>query len=334
MINNGIFSISLDFELHWGCFESMQLNSANEEQYFFNTRKVIPSMIDLFVANEIQVTWATVGMLFHQSQMEWQQQQPHPLPTFNNPAVSAYEWIKANGFKGEKDPFHFAPELVNAIIAAPGQELGTHTYAHYYCLEEGQQPDQFRADLAKAIALAKARGVDIRSLVFPRNQFNENYLSVCAELGISSVRSSPDIWYWSPATRSSLLKKAFRTGDAYLPFSPIRPVKVSTLFQQSTALPLQLPASRLYRAWKPGKPFLNQLKLKRILHEMTDAAKHQYYYHLWWHPHNFGNHPQECMKELVIILAHFHRLKQQYGWLSLNMESTTELILEHSHANA
>ena len=51
-----------------------------------------------------------------------------------------------------------------------------------------------------AARLAAERGVQLRSLVFPRNQFKEEYLSVCSDIGITSVRTSPDIWYWSPAT--------------------------------------------------------------------------------------------------------------------------------------
>ncbi len=321
----GVFSISLDFELHWGCFERMLLNDS-EQQYFLNTRKIIPQKLELFAQNEIHVTWAAVGMLYRKNKTEWEQKKPALLPTFNNPAVSAYEWISKNGFYSEEDPFHFAPDLIQKIKATPHQEIGTHTYAHYFCLEEGQTPDQFREDLKMACSLAAEKGITIRSLVFPRNQFNRKYLSICAEVGITSVRSSPDIWYWEPATGSSFMKKFFRAGDAYLKFQPIKPVFLKDI-KTGNGLPLLLPSTRLYRAWKPEYPVQNKFKMRRILNEMTVAAKNKAYYHIWWHPHNFGYQPQQCMAELKKIIEHYLLLNKKFGFQSMNMGEITDLLL-------
>ena len=66
----GILTISLDFELHWGGFEKWPLGVKDGDsynQYFLNTRQVIPKMLELFAEHEVHVTWATVGMLFHES---------------------------------------------------------------------------------------------------------------------------------------------------------------------------------------------------------------------------------------------------------------------------
>jgi hypothetical protein len=41
MSDAGIFTISLDFELHWGCFENMILNE-QQQQYFRTTIETIP----------------------------------------------------------------------------------------------------------------------------------------------------------------------------------------------------------------------------------------------------------------------------------------------------
>jgi peptidoglycan/xylan/chitin deacetylase (PgdA/CDA1 family) len=326
MSQPGIFNISLDFELHWGCFESSARIFDNKaEQYFKNTRKAIPGMLSIFKANELHVTWAIVGMLYRHSQTEWEQNQPHLIPTFSNPDVSAYEWIKKNGFNSENDPYHFAPDLIDQIQAIPHMEIGTHTYAHYFCLEPGQTKEQFREDIRMAVALAESRGIAIKSLVFPRNQFNSDYLSVCSEFGITSVRTNPDIWYWSYSNSAgSFWKRFFRAGDAYLKIYPIKMVKVQDI--QLSNHPLHLPASRLYRAWRPKYALENKLKMKRILDEMTKAAKKGGYYHLWWHPHNFGYHPDECLQELGVIANHFNQLREQYGFETLTMQETTDKL--------
>ena len=135
MGNNGIFSISLDFELHWGSFETMKTLNEKNQRYFSNTRKVIPEMLSLFEKNELHVTWAIVGMLYFKNVVEWNKNLPNQIPSFKNPEVSAYEWVKKNGFSGENDQEHFAPELIDLIKNKPYQEIGTHTFAHYFCLE-------------------------------------------------------------------------------------------------------------------------------------------------------------------------------------------------------
>lgn len=321
----GVFCISLDFELHWGCFERMQLNE-EEQQYFLNTREVIPRKLDLFAANDVEATWAIVGSLYRKSVTDWKQNLPEVIPTFTHRRASAYAWIEDNGFKGEHDPFHFAPDLVKLVGETPHQEVATHTYAHYFCLEPGQTREQFRADMKMAVEVARAQGHEIRSLVFPRNQFNRDYLSVCSEVGITTVRSSPDIWYWKYATGSTFKEKFFRAGDAYIKMHPIKPVSLKDI-NTKTDGPLLIPSTRLYRAWQPKYKIQNRFKLRRILNEMTEAARKNYYYHIWWHPHNFGHHPDECMRELEQIVLHFKKLEKKYGFRTMHMQHINRFLL-------
>lgn len=320
-MKNGIFCISLDFELHWGCIETKRVMNENAQQYFYNTRKAIPEMLSLFKSHDIHVTWAIVGMLFNKNTSEWNDNIPKVIPTYLKKEVCSYEWINQHGFIHNEDPFHFAPGLIEQIKNTPNQEIGTHTYSHYFCLEPGQTKEQFRADLEVAIELASSQGLKLDSLVFPRNQFNEDYLSVCKELSISSVRSNPNVWYWSPASSAGLLTKIFRSGDAYLQFDKDKSIPLNKLKIDSN--PMLLPASRLYRPWKPDFKFQNRWKLKRIINEMTSAAKKGNYYHIWWHPHNFGNHPEQCLQELKVILNHFQYLKEKYGFRSMTMKEIT-----------
>ena len=325
MKEKGTFVISLDFELHWGCFENMQNITEANQQYFYNTRKAIPEMLSIFSKGGIHATWAAVGMLFCKDRKDWENNTPSKIPAFVNPNVSAYKWVEKNGFINDQDPFHFAPTIIELIKSTPHQEIGTHTYAHYFCLEEGQYVDDFRADIQKACEMANRVGISIKSLVFPRNQFNESYLSVCKEFGITAVRSNPDVWYWSAASRATFLQKLFRSGDAYVKWQPIKMVFLKDI--KTNELPLQLPASRLYRAWRPKYAIENKLKMKRILDEMTAAAKEGGYYHLWWHPHNFGYYPAQCLEELTQIVNHFNFLKAKYGFESLHMNEVTDRLI-------
>ncbi len=61
------------------------------------------------------------------------------------------------------------------------------------------------------------------------------------------------------------------------------------------------------------------MKIRRIKREMSYAAKHKKNYHLWWHPHNFGNDIESNRAQLIEILSHFKMLREQYNFTSVNM---------------
>lgn len=309
----GAFVISLDFEILWGVFD--KVDHKEKEAYFNNTRKVIPEILNMFLEHKIHCTWATVGMLFNKNWEEWIENIPDILPEYKNSVLSAYDYGKSVE-SPETEFLCFAKDLIQQIQNTHNQEIGTHTYSHYYCLEDGQTLASFKADLEKSIKLAKQMGIDLKSLVFPRNQFNEAYLKVCSELGIENVRSNPRDWYWKDTQNVSLKNKIFRTGDAYLGLKN-KSYKLTDLNVEK-GKPLAQNASRLLRPYSSNK-LLNALKLKRIKSEMTFAAKNNEIYHLWWHPHNFGKNPIENIADLKKILDHYLWCNEKYGFKSVTM---------------
>ncbi len=321
----GIFIISLDFELQWGRFDKIVLD-AQMQKSLSNTRNIIPHKLKLFQDAGIHATWATVGMLFNKSVSEWKNNKPELLPTFENNTRSSYQYAAKNGFSAEEDAYYFASDLIHQISKTYGQEIGTHTYSHYYCLEKGNTVEQFRSDLIAAKKIAATQNIQLNSLVFPRNQYNKMYLVICREEGIKAVRTNPYNWYWSPTTDEGIIRKVFRSGDAYLPIGKSKVYTQGLIKSEQSSLPYQLPASRLYRAWQPKYPLLNTLKLDRIKNEMTKAAVTGSYYHLWWHPENFGNYPVECMKELEQIVNHYQMLASKYSFQSLTMFEAAQTL--------
>ncbi|SFG32704.1 polysaccharide deacetylase family protein [Pontibacter chinhatensis] len=324
MQNIPVFTISLDFELYWGIFDKTALEGRLE--YFNNTLQVVPKLLSIFKKEQIHVTWATVGMLFAGDWQEWRQYNPAQQPTYINKYLSAYRLKDLYGQNSTLDTNFFAPELVMQIATTPYQELATHTYCHYYCKEQGQTLEQFKADLKAAKKIAIKKGFPApASLVFPRNQFNQVYLQVCLEEGITSVRSNPKDWFWKDTVGENLLNKIFRTGDGYLPLGQRTSYPLSSL-QHVEGVPLAIPASRFLRPVNGSKPLLNRLRLKRILNEMSEAAKRNECYHLWWHPHNFGEFPEQSLKDLLEIINHFGNLHRQYGMVSMTMKEVQEYI--------
>jgi peptidoglycan/xylan/chitin deacetylase (PgdA/CDA1 family) len=319
-MGNGSLVISLDFELLWGVFD--KVNWMEKKEYFLNTRKIIPEILKLFEDYNIACTWATVGMLFNQNWEEWNANMPEVLPNYKNRALSAYSYGKKIQSE-ENEVLCFAPDIIKSIVNTPRQEVATHTYSHYYCLEHAQTIHSFETDLQQCVDMAILCGVNLTSLVFPRNQFNKEYLKVCKNLGIDNVRSNPTDWYWRSTKNNSILNKIFRTGDAYVGLNdksykqPEDPINFN--------LPISQKASRFLRPYSTNKRF-NDLKLKRIKGEMTKAALNGEIYHLWWHPHNFGNHPDESLEDLKQLLIHFDNLRKKHGYSSLNMDDIGRLV--------
>ncbi len=323
----GIFTISLDFELHWGVFDKRDRQA--REACYRNTLRIIPTLLELFSKYDVHVTWATVGSLFAHDRQEWEQLKPCTQPDYINEKYSAYKWVEQHGLHDRYRWAHFAPESVAAILQYPGQELGTHTFSHYYCLEGLNGEDAFGADLQAANRAAAKLGAKMKSLVFPRNQFNPNNLKACIENSIEVVRTNPDTWFWSPIANdgSSLLRKVFRTGDAYVPMGSGRMSYPLGRIAVRPGEPLQLPASRLLRPWSPQYKIANQLGLRRVMQELKTAAQQKECYHLWWHPENFGDYPEQNLEMLETVLKKYKEYKSRYGMKSWNMGEYAEHLL-------
>lgn len=315
-MDHGYFVISLDFELTWGVFDT--LNGNINREYFTRTRSIVPEILQIFDQNNIECTWATVGMLFNRNWEEWEENIPQKVPAYSNSILDAYKFGRITKDQ-EAEELFFAPELIKEVMQVQGQEIASHTYSHYYSSVEGQTREEFKADLEKALEVAKKFGINIRSLVFPRNQLNNSYLKDCYKLGITSVRSNPANWFWKNPNSENLITKIFRTGEAYNIFSPPQTYSLESLKKEKN-LPLRQPASRFLRPYESNS-VLRNLKMKRIFNEMTQAAKRKEVYHLWWHPHNFGQSPKESIKELQMIISLYKILKSKYDFSSANMNT-------------
>ena len=187
--------------------------------------------------------------------------------------------------------------------------------------------DQFREDLRAAQRIGAMFDVRPKSLVFPRNQFNQEYLKVCNEEGIAIVRTNPLDWFWFiDSTQSESKWKRLNRGlDAYFPLGRKNSFGLHQLVVEE-GLPICLPASRLLRPYRPAELIMNDFKISRIKSELERAAKNSEVYHLWWHPHNFGQYPGQSLMGLERILEHYQFCKKKYDMISLNMGEIAQQV--------
>lgn len=320
-MSEGVFTVSLDFELHWGTRDHRTLESYRAN--ILGGRAAIPRILGLFERYGVHATWATVGLMFFENREELLGALPARRPAYENRRLSPYEALDELGRDEAEDPFHYAASLIRQIAASKHQEVATHTFSHYYCLERGQTAEEFRADLQAAREVARRKvGVELKSLVFPRNQFNEDYVALCGEAGIRAYRGNQRSWVYEPRNqeRESLLRRGVRLADSYLNLTGHHGHRLAA----GTA-PIDVPASRFLRPYPGRLRFLERLRLKRIQDDMTYCARNGLLYHLWWHPDNFGVRSEENLAFLERILGHFAHLREEHGMKSLNMSEASEL---------
>lgn len=310
--------ISLDFELYWGLKDKRSLQEYGKN--ITGVRKAIPAMLELFARYNIHATWATVGLLFAEDKSELESFSPQIKPEYTNSTLSPYPTFIHVGEDEDSDPYHYGKSLIRTIKMYPGQELGTHTFSHYYCLEHGQSEQAFLADLKSAVKIAKAGGDDLCSLVFPRNQFNHSYLDLCQHIGIKTYRGNQGAWIYRERNgeEESILRRLLRLLDSYINISGHHTFSIDQANPDDRQL-LNIPASRFLRPYSNALRAFEEIKIKRIKRSLKHAAKTKSLFHLWWHPHNFGVNLKKNLENLEEILRYHRKLKEQYHFESLNM---------------
>jgi hypothetical protein len=212
------------------------------------------------------------------------------------------------------------------IRETPSQEIGSHTFSHYYCLEEGQNAASFRQDLESAQRIATATlGVNLRSLVLPRNQFNPDYATAIRDAGFLCYRGNQRGGIYAAADTeqaTSTLKRAARLAEAYVPISPQCLLSWDDMVRDCSLF--DVGASRFLRPWSPTWAILDPLKAQRIVIGMRNAARNGRVYHLWWHPHNVGAHVDESIRFLSGILSEFRALHDEFGFQSKSMSDAAD----------
>lgn len=308
----GTLVVSLDFELFWGMRDVVTLEAyrANLE----GSPAAIRRMLDLFEQRNIHATWACVGLLFARDSAEARRFVPRVLPSYRAPKLSPYEALE-RGEVDESPSCYFAPELVAEIARRPHQEVATHTFSHYYCNEVGQTAEQFEADLEAAVAIASQSGVQIESLVFPRNQANADYLPILARHGITSYRGLTAHWAHehSDSRLGTIVRRGLRLADNYARLCPPTPTRALE------GAPINIPGSRFLRPYNPRLRQFDELRIHRMQAEMSAAAESGEIYHLWWHPHNFGIHQNDNLAILDRLLRHANSLSERHGFRSRTM---------------
>ena len=313
-LNFPVFTISLDFELMWGVFEKKDIKKYGKNIKGGNV--AILKILELFNDYNIHATWAVVGMLYYDNLKKLVNDIPKNIPDYKDPNLSSYNHINTlnNSLYLE---YYSAKNLIKQINNTKFQEIATHTFSHFYCLEKNFNLNSFNEDINLAIKKAKDEGIEVKSIIFPRNQYNQEVLIKCYQNGINAFRGNEKNFLQKPRNQNklNLFIRIIRYLDSYF---NITGFNIYDTIEKTSSKLFNIPASYFFRPY--GRiTLLEKLKIIRIKKAMLSAAKNNKLYHIWWHPHNFGSNIENNILQLKEVLEYYIFLNKKYGMKSLNM---------------
>ncbi|MEF3426828.1 polysaccharide deacetylase family protein [Bacteroides cellulosilyticus] len=309
---NGHFLISLDFELVWG---GAGWNLSKIELYKPNlscAKEALCEIVHLLEKYDMKCTIGYVGAMNYASLQELQMVNNTLIPSYLDISYASFASLLPHVGKELDVNLFLAHREVEILQVKANVELASHTYSHYYCLEEGQTIEDFENDVRMAKENAIKQGVNLVSIIFPRNQVNDDYLTICRKYGFTHFRGMLNSFLYKPSKTPFRYSPmgALRFLDTYLNISGNNTYTIEDTKNKEL---IDVPGSRFFRPYSRKLSFLEGLKIRRIKQSMTDAAKNGRIYHLWWHPHNFGTYMQENLSLLEEICRHFDYLKKTYN---------------------
>lgn len=313
-MNKGTLLVSLDFELFWGVQDCHTYDTYGEN--VLGGRKAVSKLLNLFKKYDIHATWATVGMMFADNKDEIFRYSPEESlrPHFENEVLSSYRILDKIGNNEAEEPYFYGKSLIDLVAEYPHQEIGSHTFSHYYAREAGQTISEFGADIQAAKKIAVDKGYDAKTLVFPRNQSKDEYEPAMLKNGYVAYRGEEKDWIHKIPVNA--VKRIFRLADSYINLAG------SETYSRDEFNPGELHnfrGSRFLRPYNSTLRFLESLKLRRVKGQMKKAAKKGRIFHLWWHPHNIGINTDRNLQNIENLLKYYDFLRKKYKMESKNM---------------
>ncbi|MFT4661277.1 MAG: peptidoglycan/xylan/chitin deacetylase (PgdA/CDA1 family) [Patiriisocius sp.] len=320
----GHLIISIDLELNWGVLD--RRDNASYKKQIVNGRNVFMDVLRTFEENKISATVATVGLLFNESKEDILRDIPKSLPSYNVEDATPFKGhLEKIGLNEDDDEIHYGKKIIDELKKYKNIEIGTHTYGHYYCMDEGHDKDSFQADLDLAISKGKENDIEIKSIVYPRNQINQDYLKTTFDKGVITYRGNEKSWMYSGGLKrkTNVFVRSLRIIDAYLNLSGHHTYSLPKYLEGEM---INLPSSRFFRPVRVKQRIASKFKVRRIKNAMSYAAEKNEIFHLWWHPHNFGANEKIMLGELQQIIEHYKFLNSKYGMYSVTMNQLANHI--------
>lgn len=276
--------LSLDTELMWGSFHRM--TPAQFEAGYPDVRGTIRAILDLLERYEMAATWAVVGHLFLERCERDANGRAHPEMVHPQQRWWSGDWYMHDPCSDRgRDPLWYGPDIVDLIQGAKvPQDIGSHSFAHPHFGDPAMTREAAAADLDACMAAAKARGIELRSFVYPSN--SEGHHDLLRDRGFSAFRGT--------GPEEARVRR--------LPRPVRRPVRLATQVLGASPL-VGRPTETLPGLWDiPASSLLltrtglrslatRTARLRRVRAGIAAARRTGSVFHLWTHPWNLADDP-------------------------------------------
>lgn len=187
----GYFLLTLDTELAWGTFD--RGGRTKYRALFEQTRPPIRRLLDLLDEYSIPATWAFVGHLLL-DRCEREKGTTHPEVLRPSYGWHPGDWHALDpGTDLEGDPFWYGADILEWVRGRKvAHEIGTHTFSHVIMDDPACTREIAASQLAACRELHRSHGLELTSMVFPRNRVA--HLDVLREAGIVAYRGPEESW--------------------------------------------------------------------------------------------------------------------------------------------
>jgi len=311
-MSRGTVVISLDAELGWGFHDHESLPA----ERVTGARGAWRFLVDLFDEYGIPATWAIVGHLFlaecdgghadHPAGAEWFARDPGGRYDAGA-GIRPVDGVEPSTNASRRSNW-FGRDLIDAVVASDlDHEIGSHTFSHIEFGRSDVSKKVAAAELRQSVDAAADRGIELESLVFPRN--NVGHRDLLYDHGFSSYRGhAPERWYDGTSFRrpGKLASYAFRAAAP--------PIVEPTIDEYGL---VNVPASLYLYAFDgaardaveaiSGDPVAGQVRLG--LERLCD--RNQGVFHLWLHPNNVQtDRDRERLRRIAAMIAAY---RDEYG---------------------
>jgi hypothetical protein len=303
-LSRGVFTLSLDFELIWGTldlFGPEGFRRACEFERAF----VIDTLLGLLRDHDVSATWCVLGHLFLGS---CQREGGIAHPDIVRPRHSwvGQDWFHHDPCRDEaSEPIFYGRSLIERIRGCPvPQEIGSHSFAHAIFGDRGCSREAAESDLTACVRAAREMGLALRSFAFPRNRVG--HLDLLPAHGFACYRGPGPRWYERRSSTGSL----GRLGHLADVLAAIRPPVVSPRFVSEGLW--NIPGSMIYFPMHGARRYIPMsVRVRRARKGLRAAARQRKVFHLWFHPTNLADEPEQMFAGLREILRLAADLRRQ-----------------------
>lgn len=282
------FILSLDCEGKWGMADMLQpyhhrdLTSAN-------LLGAYRQLLDMLARHDLQATFAFV-MAFALTEAE--RARFSVLDAGGNAADTwlRHYWDSLDA--GQDDGWHL-PEALDMVRDAGGHEIASHGFCHRPLGEQSIDAAGAARELGLAAEAAKFKEIELKTLVFPRNEVGH----------LAVVRAAGYLGY-----RSRLERRGGKAAALLEEFVTWRRPQAALNGEEGL---VAIPAGHFFN-WRFGARRLvpPAVTVARWRSMLEAAARDGGVVHLWLHPHNLITAPATA-RVLDSVLAEVARLRDQ-----------------------